>query len=69
VESSRLPEDTSNKESVIMAQSLDKAVRNPSFTYVLLAIYDNNPIVAALNCVDGTVPFGIRKTGIVSEIG
>lgn len=63
---SRLPEDTPNKESVIMVESPDNAVRNPSFTYVLLAIYDNNRIVARRIVFGGIVPFRIRKTGIVS---
>lgn len=49
-----------------MVESPDNAVRNPSFTYVLLAIYDNNRIVARRIVFGGIVPFRIRKTGIVS---
>lgn len=64
---SRLPEDTSNKELFIKAEfGLDKAARNPSFSY-LLAIYDNNTIVIETIVLERIVPIGIRETGIVSE--
>lgn len=38
-----------------MAESPDKAAHNPSFTYVRLAIYDNNSIVVSRIVLGGIV--------------